>query len=71
MCIGVLFACLSTCLSIGLCLSVYVKVTDPPVVSGVTDSCALLCGCWKLSLDPLEEQLVLSATESSPQPLWG
>jgi hypothetical protein len=34
----------------------------------LTDSCELPCGCWELNPDPLEEQAVLTTTESSLQP---
>ncbi|KAL6062602.1 hypothetical protein STEG23_004216 [Scotinomys teguina] len=44
-------------LTLGLLVfaSIYVcvGVLDP----GVTDSCELLCGCWELNLDPLEEHV--------------
>jgi hypothetical protein len=32
----------------------------------VTDGCELLCGCWELNLDLLQEQLVLLTAELSP-----
>ena len=35
--------------------------------TGVTDSCELPCGYWKLKLDPLEELPVLLTTEPSVQ----
>lgn len=42
------------------------RVSDPPG-SGVIHTCELLCGCWELKQDPLEEQPVRS--ERSLQPL--
>ena len=36
--------------------------------TGVRDSCELPCDCWKLNLNPLEEQPVLLTTEASHQP---
>jgi len=36
--------------------------------TGVTNSCELPCGCWKLSLGPLEEQPELLTAEPSLQP---
>lgn len=35
---------------------------------GVTESCELQCGCWKLKQGPLEEQPVPPTTEPSLQP---
>ena len=35
--------------------------------TGVRDGCEPSCGCWKLNLGPLEEQLVLLAAELSLQ----
>lgn len=34
-------------------------------------SCELLCGCWKLNSDPVEEQPMLLTPESSLQPNLG
>ena len=36
--------------------------------TGVTDSCALSCGCWELNLGPVEEQPVLGTPVPSLQP---
>jgi hypothetical protein len=42
------------------CMCVCVRLSDP----GVTDSCELPGRCWKLSLNPLEEQSGLLTAES-------
>lgn len=38
--------------------------------TGVIDSCKLLCGCWELNLDLLEEQPMLLTVKPYLQ-LWG
>ena len=35
---------------------------------GIKDICELLCVCWELNPDPLEEQPVILTTEPSLQP---
>ena len=43
------------------------KMQEEAIVSpgtGVTDSCELSCGCWKLNLGPLEAQQLLLTTET-------
>jgi hypothetical protein len=50
-----------TCILCALVFCVHVYL-------GVIDSCELLCGCWDLNPDPLEEQSVPLTTEPSFQP---
>jgi hypothetical protein len=50
------------------CLHVYLCEGVRSPVTGVTDSCELPCGCWELSLGPLEDQPVPLTTEPSLQP---
>lgn len=38
-------------------------------VTGVTDSCGLSCGCWRLNPYPVEEESVLLTAESCFQSL--
>jgi hypothetical protein len=39
-----------------------------PLDTGVTDDCALSCGCWESNLRPLRDQPVLSTAKPSLQP---
>jgi hypothetical protein len=50
------------CLHLGL----YEGIRSPG--TRVIDNCELPCGCWKLTLGPLEEQPVLLTIEPSVQP---
>lgn len=57
MCLGVLLVCMPV-----------MRVSDP-LRAGVTAMCELLCGCWKLNQDLLEEEAVPLISEPSLQPL--
>lgn len=57
------FACMCVCAPC-ICLVLEDSIGSPG--TGVTDDCEPPCGCWKWDLHPLEEQAVLSATDSSP-----
>jgi hypothetical protein len=52
------------CLHVCLCEGVRSPGT------GVTDSCKLPCGCWKLNPSALEEQPMLLTAEPSVKPLF-
>jgi hypothetical protein len=46
------------------CLQTHQKRASDPI----TDGCELVCGCWELNSEPLEEQSVFLTAEPSFQP---
>jgi hypothetical protein len=50
------------------CLHVCLCEDVRSIGTRVTNNCELLCGCWELNQDPLEEQPVFLTTEPSLQP---
>ena len=53
------------CINVSVCHVSLMVMEERSPESGITNSHALPCGCWKSNPDPLEEETVLLTAEPS------